>query len=56
MCKLCSSKAIIRTNIQCSVNVVGKQWLLVFSGLDYRGIRVEPVEARARVTAIRRPL
>lgn len=29
----------MQTSHECSVNMLRKQWLLVFSGLDYRGIR-----------------
>lgn len=31
----------MQTSHECSVNILRKQWLLVFSGLDYRGIRSE---------------
>lgn len=41
----------MQTSHECSVNSLAKQWLLVFSGSDYRGIRTE--EAHVRRAAIR---
>lgn len=31
----------MQTSHECSVNMLRKQWLLVFSGSDYSGIRSE---------------